>query len=52
LRLKALADPSYISFKNFNIIFGIVQSVTILFLVFVSVIKPWKKKKGQPKKYT
>ncbi len=52
LRIEALADPSYISSKTFNIIFGIVQSVTILFLVFVSVIKPWKKKKGQPKKYT
>ena len=50
LRIEALANPSYISSKNFGTIFGIVQSVTILFLVFVSVIKPWKKKKSQPNK--
>jgi len=49
LRIDALADPIYVSSKNLNQIFGIAQTVIILFLVFVSVIKPWRKKKAENK---
>ncbi len=44
--LEALADPSYIYNKTMNIIWGPVQVGTLILAVYISVFKPWKKKKG------
>ena len=43
LGLKALSDPAYVYYVTMNKWFGTAQALTIVFAVFVSVLKPWKK---------
>ncbi len=43
--LKALNDPQYMNNQQNSIIFGTIQAITIIFAVFISTLKPWKRKK-------
>ena len=45
LGLKALSDPEYLSDRRNLVIFGTFQALTVIFAVFISTLKPWKKKK-------
>ncbi len=45
LGMEALTDPQYLSNRNNSIMFGTLQACTVIFSVFISVLKPWKKKK-------
>ncbi|WP_136798466.1 MULTISPECIES: hypothetical protein [Desulfosediminicola] len=42
--LDALADTQYLSNKQNSMIFGTIQALTVIFAVFISTLKPWKKK--------
>lgn len=42
LGLKALSDPAYVHYVTMNKWFGAGQALTIIFAVFISVLKPWK----------
>jgi hypothetical protein len=46
LGLQALTDPAYMRNKTMLLVFGTFQAATIVFAVFVSVLKPWKKAQG------
>ena len=52
--LAALLDPTYLHNRNMLYIFGTFQTATLVFAVFLSVLKPWGKRKGShtPKKST
>ena len=43
--LKALNDPQYMNNQQNSIIFGTIQATTIIFAVFISTLKSWKRKK-------
>ena len=43
--LTALLDPNYLHNRNMLYIFGTFQAATLIFAVFLSVLKPWKKRK-------
>jgi hypothetical protein len=45
LGLKALSDPEYLSGRRNLAILGTFQALTIIFAVFISTLKPWKKKR-------
>jgi uncharacterized membrane protein len=45
LGIAALNDQAYIYNERMNLMFGMVQCFLLLFTLFVSVLKPWKKKK-------
>jgi len=45
LGLKALSDPQYLENRHNSMIFGTLQGLTIVFAVFISSLKPWKKQK-------
>jgi hypothetical protein len=45
LGLGALSDPTYVHYATMNKWFGAVQALTIIFAVFISVLKPWGKMK-------
>ncbi|MBW1709380.1 MAG: hypothetical protein JRG97_06475 [Deltaproteobacteria bacterium] len=47
LGLGALSDPAYVHNKTMNLWFGTLQGLTLIFAAFISVFKPWKKKKGK-----
>ena len=40
----ALQDSAYISSMHLNFWFGIVQVILIIFTIFISVFKPWRRK--------
>lgn len=44
LGMKALSDPTYIHNMTMNKWFGTAQALTIILAVFISVLKPWKKR--------
>ncbi len=44
--LDALENPTFVHNTTMLYIFGTVQALTLIFAVFISVIKPWKRKKG------
>jgi uncharacterized membrane protein len=44
--LSALQNPEYVSAKNTAIISGIVPLLLLISAVFVSVMKPWRKREG------
>lgn len=46
LGLQALTDATFIHNRELSLIFGTFQAATIVFAVFISVLKPWKKKKA------
>ena len=43
--MAALSDPVFTHNSNMLMIFGPFQAATIVFAIFVSTIKPWKRKK-------
>ena len=43
--LAALADPEYQYNRLMSIAFGNAQGLTLIFAVFISILKPWKSKK-------
>jgi len=42
--LAAISDPAYLYNQRMNLIFGSIQNGIIIFTIYVSVFKPWKKK--------
>lgn len=45
LGINALADENYLYYEKMNFIFGSVQIMLLIITVFVSIFKPWKRKK-------
>ena len=45
--LSALIDPGYIHNRHMVLYWGIFQLSTLIFALFISVLKPWKKKKSK-----
>jgi hypothetical protein len=45
LGISALSDHAYLYNEKMNFIFGMVQCSLLIFALFVSIFKPWKKKK-------
>ena len=45
LGLSALTDPSYLHNERMNMLFGTLQCAVLVTTIFISVFKPWKKKK-------
>ncbi|MBN2528419.1 MAG: hypothetical protein JXR76_18670 [Deltaproteobacteria bacterium] len=43
--MDALTIPEYVEAKQLNLYFGIVQVFLLTFAIFISIFKPWKKKK-------
>ncbi len=43
--IEALSDSLYLSNSKNSMIFGTFQACTVLFAVFISALKPWKKKR-------
>jgi uncharacterized membrane protein len=42
--LRALSDPSYVHNEHMLRIFGTFQILTLIFAIFISVLKPWEQK--------
>jgi len=47
LGLSALSDPAYLHNQRMNLIFGGLQCLVLMITVFISIFKPWKKKKAR-----
>ena len=45
LGMAAIDDPNYTHKLKMNVIFGSLQALVILITVFISILKPWKRKK-------
>ncbi len=45
LGMEALSDPDYLYNQKMNLIFGTVQCLILMITVFISIFKPWKKRK-------
>jgi uncharacterized membrane protein len=45
LGMSALNDSSYLYNQKMNLIFGSMQCLVLMITVFISIFKPWKKKK-------
>jgi hypothetical protein len=45
LGMSALTDPSYLYNQRMNLFFGALQCLVLMTTVFISIFKPWKKKK-------
>lgn len=46
LGISALSDQTYLYNEKMNFIFGLVQCSLLIFALFISIFKPWKKKKA------
>lgn len=46
LGLESLTDPAYLYNQKMNFIFGALQCLVLMATLFISIFKPWKKKKG------
>ncbi|MDR0882717.1 MAG: hypothetical protein LBP55_09295 [Candidatus Adiutrix sp.] len=46
LGLQALSDPAYLTNRSNNLLWGGLQVLVIFFMVAISVLKPWKGKRG------
>lgn len=44
--LSALENPEFLHNQKMQIIFGTFQACTVVFAVFISILKPWKTKKS------
>ena len=42
--LGALSDPTYLHNHKMLLIFGTLQAATLIFAVFLTALKPWKKR--------
>ena len=45
LGMEALSDPDYLYNQKMNLVFGTAQCFILMVTVFISIFKPWKKKK-------
>jgi uncharacterized membrane protein len=45
LGMSSLSDPSYLYNQQMNFVFGGIQCAVLIIVVFISIFKPWKKKK-------
>jgi uncharacterized membrane protein len=45
LGISALSDPTYLYNERMNFFFGGVQCLILIITLFISIFKPWKKKK-------
>lgn len=45
LGMSALSDQAYLYNQRMNLIFGGLQCLVLMITVFISIFKPWKKKK-------
>ncbi|MFC1883769.1 hypothetical protein ACFL2O_03265 [Thermodesulfobacteriota bacterium] len=45
--MDALADPTYIHNRTMLYAFGTFQALTLICAVFITALKPWKKKRAQ-----
>jgi uncharacterized membrane protein len=48
--MEALKDPAYLYGQKMNLIFGGLQTLLLMVTVFISIFKPWKKKKTSGEK--
>ena len=44
--LAALGDPVFTANRTNLLVFGTLQALTVIFAAFISVLKPWKGRKG------
>jgi len=49
LGISSLNDQSYLYNQKMNVIFGGIQCIVLMIIVFISIFKPWKKKKSKNK---
>ena len=49
LGMSSLNDQSYLYNQKMNGIFGGIQCIALMITVFISIFKPWKKKKSKTK---
>jgi len=49
LGMASLNDQSYLFSQKMNVIFGGIQCIVLIITVFISIFKPWKKKKEKIK---
>jgi len=47
LGISSLNDQSYLYNQKMNVIFGGIQCIVLMIIVFISIFKPWKKKKSK-----
>jgi len=47
LGISSLNDQSYLYNQKMNVIFGGIQCIVLMITVFISIFKPWKKKKSK-----
>jgi len=47
LGMSSLNDQSYLYNQKMNVIFGGIQCIVLMIIVFISIFKPWKKKKSK-----
>jgi uncharacterized membrane protein len=47
LGISALGDDAYLYHQRMNLIFGTLQCLVLMVTVFISIFKPWKKKKSE-----
>jgi len=47
LGMSSLNDQPYLYYQKMNVIFGGMQCIVLMITVFISIFKPWKKKKSK-----
>ena len=47
LGLSSLSDEAYLYNERMNLIFGVVQCLVLMITLFISIFKPWKKRKSR-----
>jgi uncharacterized membrane protein len=47
--ISALNDPAYLYNEKMNLLFGVAQALVLMITVYISIFKPWKKKKAKGK---
>lgn len=45
LGMSSLSDPSYLYHQKMNLLFGSLQCLVLMVTVFISIFKPWRKKR-------
>jgi hypothetical protein len=50
--IEALSDPVFIYHKNMLILLGIFQCIILITAIFITVIKPWKRKESERKLFS
>lgn len=47
--IRALADPAYRHNERMNLVFGAIQALVLVTVVFISIFKPWKSQSHRKK---